>query len=168
MSAAKPGDRARITALVGVAPGDAFEVFTSEVDAWWRRGPRYRTSSGGREGTLRFEGAAAGGGARLVEAFVDGEVFEIGRVLAWEPGERLVLEWRARNFAADERTEVEVRFEAASGGTRVTIEHRGWDTLRADHPARHGLAGGAFAAMIGLWWGELATALRTHAERRSQ
>jgi hypothetical protein len=58
---------------------------------------------------------------------------------------------------------VSLRFEPVEGGTRVTLEHRGWAAIREDHPARHGLTGTAFIAMIGLWWGELATALRTHA-----
>lgn len=50
-------------------------------------------------------------------------------------------------------------------GTQVTVSHRGFGTLRPDHPARHGLAAEAFVRMMGLWWGELATALREHAER---
>ncbi len=158
----KTADRVKVTTFVQVPPELAFEVFTTEVDLWWRRGPKYRTS-GARSGALRFE---PGVGGRLVEAFEDGVVFEIGRFLSWEPAERLVLEWRARNFARDERTEVEVRFEPARGGTRVTIEHSGWAAIREDHPARHGLGGGAFIAMIGRWWGELATSLREHAAKR--
>jgi uncharacterized protein YndB with AHSA1/START domain len=76
---------ARVTTVVEVDPADAFEVFTREIDAWWKRGPRYRSGSG----TLRFEG---GPGGRLVEA-QDGGELEIGKVLVWEPGERLVFEW---------------------------------------------------------------------------
>jgi uncharacterized protein YndB with AHSA1/START domain len=160
----KTADRVKVTTFVEVPPELAFDVFTTEVDLWWRHGPKYRTSGASdRKGALRFEPGASG---RLVEAFEDGEVFEIGRVLSWEPAERLVLEWRARNFARDERTEVEVRFEPARGGTRVTIEHSGWAAIREDHPARHGYTGGAFIAMIGHWWGELATSLRVHAAKR--
>src|SRR6266850_1351361 len=43
---------ARVTTLVEVDPAEAFEVFTREIDAWWKRGPRYRFASG----ALRFEG----------------------------------------------------------------------------------------------------------------
>jgi activator of HSP90 ATPase len=159
----KAADCVKVTTFVEVAPEDAFEVFTRETDLWWRRSPRYRTTADKR-GTLRFE---PGVGGRLVEAFDDGEVFEIGRVLVWEPASRLVLEWRLRNFARDEKTEVSIRFEPHDGGTRVTLEHRGWAAIREDHPARHGLTGPAFIAMIGLWWGELTTGLRTHAGKRS-
>jgi uncharacterized protein YndB with AHSA1/START domain len=92
-------------------------------------------------------------------------VFEVGRVTAWQPPSRLVLEWRNVNFAPSERTEIEVVFEPAGGGTRVTVQHRGWAALRPDHPARHNLAGPAFSRMIGLWWGDQLTALRELAER---
>ena len=57
-------------------------------------------------------------------------------------------------------------FRAARGGTEVTVIHRGWSSIRPDHPARHGLAVDAFVRMIGMWWGDLMTALRVHAERR--
>jgi len=151
-------ERARVTTFVSVDPREAFDVFTREIDAWWRRGPRYRFGSG--QGTLRFEG---GPGGRLVEVLAgERKEFEVGRVLAWEPGARLAFEWRARNFAPGEITEVEVTFEGAEGGTRVVLEHRGWEQIAAKHPVRHGLAGTAFSDMIGLWWGELMTSYRAH------
>jgi hypothetical protein len=68
------------------------------------------------------------------------------------------------NFAGGEFTEVEVLFEAAESGTRVTVHHRGWAILRADHPARHGLHGPEFIRMIGMWWGELMTSMREHCD----
>ena len=63
--------------------------------------------------------------------------------LAWEPPNRLV-------YAPGDGTEVEVRFEPAPGGTRVTVEHRGWPSPPA----------GAFSSMIGLRWADALTALR--------
>lgn len=94
-------------------------------------------------------------------------VFEIGRVQVWEPGKRLLLEYRLRNFAPNERTEVEVRFEEQGKGTRVVLEHRGWGALRADHPARHGLSGESFSGMIGLHGGDLITAFRQYTTDRT-
>src|SRR4051794_6561794 len=111
----------RVTTFVAVEPDDAFEVFTEEIDRWWRRSPRYRIGGSGAS-ELCFE--SDGQGRRLVERFANGE-HEIGRVLVWEPGKRLVFEWRGRNFAPDEVTEVELRFEPTGEGTRVTLEHRG-------------------------------------------
>jgi uncharacterized protein YndB with AHSA1/START domain len=151
-------ETARVTTFVDVSPSDAFEVFTAEVDLWWRRGPRFR--GGGATSELRFERDAQG--HRLVEQSGE-DVFEIGRVRAWEPGKRLVLDYRLRNFAANEKTEVEVRFEATGKGTRVTLEHRGWQAIHEQHPARHGLSGEAFSSMIGLHWGDVMTGYRQYA-----
>jgi uncharacterized protein YndB with AHSA1/START domain len=159
---ASPGttETARVTTVIAVSPAAAFAIFTEETDRWWRREAMHRF--GPRPGLLRFEGGAGG---RLVEVFEDGPPFEVGKVLVWEPGARLVFEWRGRDFAPDERTEVELRFEPEPDGTRITLEHRGWDALRPGHGARHGLSGTAFEAMIGLFWGDLLTGLRAHARR---
>jgi uncharacterized protein YndB with AHSA1/START domain len=158
---APAGDRARVTTYVAAAPERAFAVFTGETDLWWRRGPRFRFG-GARRGTLSFE---PGAGGRLFEAFSDApaDVFEVGKILVWEPGARLVFEWRLTNFAPGERTEVEILFEPTGEGTRVTLEHRGWSALRADHPARHGLPPSEHVARVGTWWGELLLCMRGHA-----
>lgn len=154
-----PGDAARVSVAVGVDPAVAFDVFTREIDLWWRRGPQYRLA-GHRPGALCFEG---GVGGRLFESFETPSgthVHTVGRVTVWEPPTRLVFVWRNANFSPDERTEVEVRFEPAAGGTLVTVQHRGWAAIRPDHPARHGLEGAAFVRMNGLWWADLLTSLR--------
>lgn len=161
----EPGDQARAMVQVGVAPELAFEIFTREIDLWWRRGVRYR-ASGRHAGVLHFE---AGVGGRLFETFtVDGQeqLVVVGKVTAWDPPRRFVFDWRNSNFAPHEKTEVEVRFEAAGEGTRVTVEHRGWSALPPDHPARHGLANSPFIAMMGMFWGDLLMALRRHLQPR--
>ena len=153
-------DSVTVSTVVALDPDTAFEVFTGEIDTWWRHDPRYRVSD---EKRLRFE---PGEGGRLVADRESGAARVIGRVLVWKPPDRLVFEWKARNFAPDEVTEVEVRFEATESGTRVTLEHRGWDAVRADHPARHGLEGEAFRSFFGLWWADLLVSLRIHASRK--
>ena len=45
-------------------------------------------------------------------------------------------------------------------GTLVTVTHRGWASLRPDHPARHGQDVGPFIRTMGLWWGDQLTSLR--------
>jgi uncharacterized protein YndB with AHSA1/START domain len=154
---------ATVTTLVAVDPVRAFDVFTREIGQWWKSGPRYRFDPE-KSGTLRFE---PGIGGRLVEVHdaKTGAGFEVGRVLVWEPGSRLVFEFRGRDFAPGERTEVEVRFEAEGQGTRLTLEHRGWDKIPAGHPARHGFTGRVFGDMIGLWWADLLVAIRARAAR---
>jgi hypothetical protein len=159
------GDSARVEVHVGVQPAVAFEVFTAEIDLWWRHGPRFRF--GGRQtGSLHFE---PGVGGRLFESFGKGSnarVIEAGRVTVWAPPSRLVFDWRNLNFAPEETTEVEVIFEAMGSGTRVTVEHRGWAALRPGHPARHGLVGPMYSRELGLWWADLMSAMREFATER--
>jgi uncharacterized protein YndB with AHSA1/START domain len=162
-SAASPaGDRARASVLVRADIDDAFRVFTEEIDRWWRRGYAYR-AAGMRRGVICLEPEVGG---RLFESFEDDDgetrVVETGRVIEWAPPVRLVFEWRAANFSTDEKTEVEVLFEAVARGTRVTVTHRGWSAIPPDHPARHGKDTVAFVRMMALWWGDLLSALREH------
>lgn len=152
--------RVTASAMVSVAvpPDVAFEVFTAEIDRWWRRGLKYRHAAG--RGFIHLEPRVGG---RLFEQH-DGPpvtVVECGRVLAWDPPARLVFTWRNATFSETESTEVEVTFVAtASGGTQVTVRHRGWETLPPDHPARHGLAQRELARSLGLWWGDQLSSLR--------
>ncbi len=153
-------DAVRVTTLVAVAPPRAFALFTEELDLWWRHGPRHRTLGTG--GMMQLE---PGEGGRLLE---HGGVapLELGRVVVWEPPVRLVLRWRGLLQASEDvMTEVEVGFVAEAEGTRVTIEHRGWDLVPAEQRSRSGLTGYAFEAMLGLWWADLLVALRAAARR---
>ncbi len=152
-------DSVTATTRVEVPPGVAFELFTEQVDAWWKHGARFRPAVH-EAGTLCFEPRAGG---RFLETYPRGDAFELGWVRIWEPGTRLVFGMGGRDFASDESTEVEVCFEAEGRGTRVTVTHRGWDALRPGHPARHGLDGPAFADVMGVWWADLLNASRRHA-----
>jgi uncharacterized protein YndB with AHSA1/START domain len=156
-------DNVVVTTRVAVAPETAFEIFTVEIDAWWRHGPRFRPGFT-RKSVMRIE---PGIGGRLLETYDDGgDPVELGRISLWEPGARLVLDFRAQNFLPGQVTEVEIRFEPELDGTRVTLEHRGWSQIPAPHPARHGLSGPPFTAMIGAFWSDLLLALRARARRR--
>jgi uncharacterized protein YndB with AHSA1/START domain len=153
MSASR-GDLARVTVRVKAPPSVAFDVFTREIDLWWKRGPKFR-HSGRRVGVLHLE---PGVGGRIFETF-DAGLVEVGKISVWEPPGRLVFGWRNATFAPNESTEVEVQFVATESGTQVIVEHRGWSTLPKDHPAKHGLEGLAFSGMMGMWWSELITAM---------
>jgi hypothetical protein len=115
------------TVEVGVDPASAFELFTEEIDEWYERGP-YSFNDPERAVAIRFEGG------RLLEVYADGGSYEMGRVTVWEPGERLSFVYRSVHLPL-EGTEVEVRFEPAGSGTRVTLEHRGLERLPADEYA---------------------------------
>ena len=157
-----PGDAASVTVLVPVDPEAAFDAFTREIDQWWGHGPKFRCG-GRRPSRITLE---PGVGGRLIETIPgkSGEkTVEFGRITAFEPGERLALEWRGVNFKPGEKTLVEVLFRASSSGTLVTVRHSGWSALPEDHPARHGHVGADFSRFIGAWWAELMTSLRLHA-----
>ena len=123
-----------VTASVEVAvdPATAFAVFTDEIGRWWRPGPINWYDSA-RAIDIRFE---PGVGGRWIEIYDDGaDVLEIGRITVWEPGVRLVLLYRDGGYDLD-GTEVEIQFAPIEGGTRVTLEHRGWEKLAAELAAR--------------------------------
>jgi uncharacterized protein YndB with AHSA1/START domain len=165
VSAVTPrGDQARVSVLVAVPPEVAFQVFTEEIDQWWRTGMKFRL--GKHRSVIRLE---PGLGGRLFESFETPSgtrVHETGRVTAWDPPSYLVFEWRAANFAPNEKTEVEVSFEPSPSGTLVTVTHRGWSRIRSDHPVRHGEDVVGFLRTLGLWWRDLVNAMREHALER--
>jgi uncharacterized protein YndB with AHSA1/START domain len=159
-------DRARVSVTVAVPPSRAFDIFTADIDQWWRRGMKFRHSAS-RSSLLCIEPKVGG---RLFESFeVEGtpHIIEVGRVRVWEPSRQLTFTWRNANFAPLEQTEVEIQFEPSASGTLVTVTHSGLSGLRADHPARHGLQGAEFCRMIGLWWGEQMSSLRLNSAAHS-
>jgi uncharacterized protein YndB with AHSA1/START domain len=130
-------------------PMRSFEVFTQEIGSWWQPSGLFKVSAKG-DGRLAFE---PGVGGRLFTTFEDGSTFDIGRISVWEPGKRLVFAWRQASFSAEQSTEVEVHFEAVGAEeTRVSIEHRAWDTIPQRHAARHGFAEEATLRHAANWW----------------
>jgi uncharacterized protein YndB with AHSA1/START domain len=130
-------------------PMRTFDVFTQEIALWWRPSGLFQVSATAGDGKLAFK---PGAGGRLYTTFDDGSTFEIGRVSVWEPGKRLVFAWRQANFSPEQSTEVEVTFEAVENETRVSIEHRAWDTIPQRHAARHGFPEHATLQRAADWW----------------
>jgi uncharacterized protein YndB with AHSA1/START domain len=147
--------RVLVALRVAATPERAFAAFTGEIGQWWRSSPMFAFTPRS-PGVLAFE---PGEGGRLTETLASGKVFEIGRVRAWEPPHRLVFGWRQATFTEGQDTEVEVRFEAVGEETRVTVEHRGWDSVPLAHAARHNFANMVFLQRHGEWWRELLEAL---------
>jgi uncharacterized protein YndB with AHSA1/START domain len=145
-------------------PLRVFEAFTADIGAWWKTNALFSFTPRS-PGVLAFEGAGegAGQGRRLVERLPSGKVFEIGPVRVWAPGERLVFGWRQASFAPGMDTEVEVRFERVGDETRVTVEHRGWDTVPIEHVARHRFPDAVFLLRHAEWWRALLTSLANRA-----
>lgn len=133
---------------VKASPERAFQAFVEEIGAWWRPNLLFQTTPRA-PGRLAFE---PGEGGRLTETLANGKVFEIGRILVWEPPARLVFSWRQASFPPDLKTEVEVRFEPVGEQTRVSVEHRGFDQVPADSAARHGFPDSALLMRLAEWW----------------
>jgi len=145
---------------IAAPPARVFEAFTAEIGQWWRPNQLFRLT--GRDGgRLAIESRLDG---RATETYADGDWFEVGRVRVWEPPERVVLSWRAASFPPDRETEVHVRFEPVDEGTRVVVEHFGWDGLPREHAARHGFPLFVFQQRLAEWWQALLGSLARHTE----
>lgn len=138
----------QVSLRVPASPVRAFKAFTEEIGTWWEPSALFQITPRG-DGTLAFE---PGAGGRLFTTLASGKVFEIGRVSVWEPGRRLVFQWRQATFRPEQSTEVEVSFEPVGEETRVTIEHRAWDGLPQEHLARHGFPEYATLQHVAGWW----------------
>jgi uncharacterized protein YndB with AHSA1/START domain len=148
--------RVLVSLRVAASPDRAFDVFTREIGTWWRPNTLFRFTPRS-PGLLAFE---PGLGGRLTETLANGKVFEVGRITAWEPGSRLAFTWRQASFSAGQMTNVEVRFERVGDETRVTVEHRGWDSVPQEHVARHGFPESVFLQRHGEWWQHLLRSYR--------
>ncbi|MGH8892466.1 MAG: SRPBCC domain-containing protein [Actinomycetes bacterium] len=104
----------------------AFALFTTRIDQWWPQGRALATGVGAAAGgTVVLEPRQHG---QVYRRAVDGSIEYWGEVLVWEPPTRLVLAWRPAPDSPA-ATEVEVRFTPEGDGTKVELEHRGWEQL---------------------------------------
>ena len=108
----------------------AWRVFTEGMSTWW---PLAQYTIGTSKAVAATIEPFVGG--RWYERGEDGSTCDWGRVLSWEPYERLVLTW---DIGADWKfdpqlgTELEIRFIAQSEHrTRVELEHRRLDRYGA-------------------------------------
>ena len=148
-----------VSVRVAADPHDAFDIFTRDIALWWKPSPLFRfTPRDG--GVLSFEPGEDG---RFIETLPSGTVFVIGRIQVWEPGRRLVFGWRQATFTKDQNTQVEVRFEPVEGETRITVEHRGWDSVPQQHVARHTMSEVVFLRRHGEYWRALLAELAKRA-----
>jgi uncharacterized protein YndB with AHSA1/START domain len=110
---------------VGRSPEISFKVFCEDIGEWWPGG------FGGKDSKL-FLGREVGG--RFLERRADGTEYEIGRVTAYQPPSLVAFTWRAPSWEVT--TQVEIRFTAEAGGTRVELEHSGWEQSEKTREAR--------------------------------
>jgi uncharacterized protein YndB with AHSA1/START domain len=108
---------------VGCTVEEAFRLFVEEIDSWW---PLAIHSVGESEAESCYIEGREGG--RIYETHRDGSIHLWGTVTAWEPPEKVVFTWHPGRDASTAQ-EVELRFSRISGGTRIELEHRNWETL---------------------------------------
>jgi uncharacterized protein YndB with AHSA1/START domain len=108
---------------VPLAPERAFHLFTAQIETWWPLATHSVCAS--RVKTTRIEPRVGGG---CVETWDDGQEMQWGSVLVWEPPRRFVMSWHP-GMPPELAQQVEVRFVAEGSGSRVTLEHRGWEKL---------------------------------------
>jgi uncharacterized protein YndB with AHSA1/START domain len=135
---AQTTDTSVTTSIVVEAPiARAFKVFTDDMGSWWT--PEHHILQAELK-EMVFEPRVDG---RIIDRGVDGSECAWGRVLAYEPPDRVVfswditLQWQLETDPAC-ASEVEVRFVAESPTrTRVELEHRhldrhgdGWENMR--------------------------------------
>jgi uncharacterized protein YndB with AHSA1/START domain len=130
---AAPIPAVRRSVVVKRSVEDAFRIFTDGIASWWPLDTH--SIARDREGvvaeTVVLEGREGG---RLFERMSDGTDGYWGTITAWDPPRRLVVSWHV-NPDAPAPTEIEVRFAPEDDGTRVDLEHRGWERLGAEGPS---------------------------------
>jgi uncharacterized protein YndB with AHSA1/START domain len=117
------GVAVRQSIVVDAPPDRAFAVFTEGMSSWWPL-ESYSIAPGPMAAAV----VEPREGGRWFERSDDGSECDWGRVLAWEPPDRVVLAWQISpewKYDAGLHTEIEVRFTAEDDNrTRVDLEHR--------------------------------------------
>jgi uncharacterized protein YndB with AHSA1/START domain len=110
------------TLIVNCSVEEAFRIFTADARSWW---PVDSHSIHVDVAEIVFEPRSGG---EVYEVSASGERGHWADVIEWDPPTRLVLAWNILR-SDDAATEVEVRFLPDGEGTRVELEHRGWERL---------------------------------------
>jgi uncharacterized protein YndB with AHSA1/START domain len=136
----KTTDAVTHSVLVPLEPDAAFELFTDRFGDWWPKDSHHISDADAAYVVLE-----AREGGRWYERAEDGTECDWGYVRELERPGRILLAWHlSPEFRFDpdpaKATEVEVVFNAEGDGTRVTLEHRGFDT--------HGEAGAAMRQSV--------------------
>lgn len=145
-----PDINGKITVSVPVE--QAFHVFTSSFDSWWPREYHFGQAEMA-EAILE-----PGEGGRWYERGTDGTERDWGRVLVWEPPQRLVITWQTNGLYQYDpdpahASEIEVRFTAdGPEQTVVELEHRYLDRLASGDSIRGMIqSGGGWIAILELF-----------------
>jgi uncharacterized protein YndB with AHSA1/START domain len=120
MSAQAQDLTVRKSVTVNCSPEQAFDLFTKQKTTWWPY--ESHSASGEKPEEVVYEPHEGG---RVYDRLTGGRENQWATVLVWEPPHRLAIEWNVN--PANPTTELEVRFTPEGEGTRVDLEHRGWE-----------------------------------------
>jgi uncharacterized protein YndB with AHSA1/START domain len=126
--------------LVPLDQDAAFELFADRFTEWWPKDSHHIADSAAADAFLEPRE-----GGRWYERSEDGRECEWGHVKEIDRPNRILLAWQLTpewRFDPDrsKATEVEVTFNPEANGTRVTLEHRGFEV--------HGEAGVAMRESV--------------------
>ena len=111
---------------------DGFRLFTTDIAAWWPL-DRGHSIFGERSKHPVLEPKVGG---RVYEISNDGDEAEWGSVVDIEPPHRLTIRWHPGSDPA-QATEFTVTFAATESGTRLQLEHTGWEQFGDEAAARY-------------------------------
>lgn len=114
----EPIRKTRIVAIDLVA---AFDLFTAGMGRWWPVATHSISESESVD--VVFDGRIGG---VVTEIAPSGDAYVWAEVIAWDPPYRFALAWHPSVDPAAASI-VDVRFRAVDGGTRVDLEHGGWE-----------------------------------------
>jgi uncharacterized protein YndB with AHSA1/START domain len=150
-----------VETLVPCTPAAAFNYFTEDLGRWW---PLTRYScSAGRAVKVAFEGQQGG---KLIETDRDGQRYEWGSLLEWEPGKRLRFSWHPGGDP-DKALTVAITFEAVGPMTRVRLVHAGWERLGANAAASRAAYANGWPTVLGQLFKEYCERATAISDQRS-
>jgi uncharacterized protein YndB with AHSA1/START domain len=137
----KTTDAVSRSVLVPLSREAAFDLFTARFGDWWPKDSHHLSKAPVADAFLEPRV-----GGRWYERAEDGSECDWGHVRELDPPARILLAWHLTpdwEYDPDpaKATEVEVLFSAEDHGTRVTLEHRGFEV--------HGEPGTAMRDSVG-------------------
>jgi uncharacterized protein YndB with AHSA1/START domain len=109
------------TTTVPLSPQEAFDLFMTDLDAWW---PKDRHAFDPKA-KLIVEPRKNG---KIIEVAPDGKRTLWGRIIGWDPGHYMAFSWHP-DGDEDAATVVAVSFKKTVEGCQLDLTHGGFDVL---------------------------------------
>lgn len=107
------------TIVLPLDQAQAFDLFTARMGEWWPLAG-YSVDGEASRGVVLSEAGA-------IETLGDGSTSIWGEVLEWRPPSHVCFSWHPGRDPGPSQTQVSVSFDTVPSGTRVRLEHSGWE-----------------------------------------